>query len=473
MVEDYFKTRHHYSFQVLNSTLDTIKELYKSANVKGYIIYDPTIRESLVVAYTAAGVKNALVVTETQVPLMESLGLSMISNFTGQFEGQTPVEIYGWAKDKYWDQTSKHAMVWAGGVMGSLMHPGIMDYGVSEKCFFTDLSTLPTDTDEYGLASELVSEMGDAFYLLGWHSYSKDFEHTFTTLASKYGGRVHGLNTNPNLSFQSKVKVSPGFVFKNNRKVFSSLMKEEEFVAAKCDEKKTYIVLVQTDGLGLGAWTKPGRGKLPYTWEVTLPDLEIQPALLQMFYEQSTPNDYFIGALGGPGYTYPNAVPKNLLPKRLEMAGDMMEKLDLNSFVIFDASRAVGTHTVTEDTNLDMDVVETYFDTMKNVQGFFNGYAPSFTFSKSNDDRSLISFNYYLDPGRNVEDAVKDLEDLAMLNKKRPYFLAIHVREFSTVGKANEIINKLSSETFEVLAGDVFVNLLNKCGNIKTRSGNK
>ena len=250
-------------------------------------------------------------------------------------------------------------------------------------------------------------------------------------------------------------------------------MKEEEFVAEKCDEKKTYIVLVQTDGLGLGAWTKPGRGKLPYTWEVTLPDLEIQPALLQMFYEQSTPNDYFIGALGGPGYTYPNAVPKNLLPKRLEMAGDMMEKLDLNSFVIFDASRAVGTHTVTEDTNLDMDVVETYFDTMKNVQGFFNGYAPSFTFSKSNDDRSLISFNYYLDPGRNVEDAVKDLEDLAMLNKKRPYFLAIHVREFSTVGKANEIINKLSSETFEVLAGDVFVNLLNKCGNIKTRSGNK
>ena len=473
MVEDYFKTRHHYNFQVLNSTLDTIKELYKSANVKGYIIYDPTIRESLVVAYTAAGVKNALVVTETQVPLMESLGLSMISNFTGQFEGQTPVEIYSWAKDKYWDQTSKHAMVWAGGVMGSLMHPGIMDYGVSEKCFFTDLSTLPTDTDEYGLASELVSEMGDAFYLLGWHSYSKDFEHTFTTLASKYGGRVHGLNTNPNLSFQSKVKVSPGFVFKNNRKVFSSLMKEEEFVAAKCDEKKTYIVLVQTDGLGLGAWTKPGRGKLPYTWEVTLPDLEIQPALLQMFYEQSTPNDYFIGALGGPGYTYPNAVPKNLLPKRLEMAGDMMEKLDLNSFVIFDASRAVGTHTVTEDTNLDMDVVETYFDTMKNVQGFFNGYAPSFTFSKSNDDRSLISFNYYLDPGRNVEDAVKDLEDLATLNKKRPYFLAIHVREFSTVGKANEIINKLSSETFEVLAGDVFVNLLNKCGNIKTRSGNK
>ena len=78
-------------------------------------------------------------------------------------------------------------------------------------------------------------------------------------------------------------------------------MKEEEFVAAKCDEKKTYIVLVQTDGLGLGAWTKP-KGQITIYMGSYLPDLEIQPALLQMFYEQSTPNDYFIGALGGPGY---------------------------------------------------------------------------------------------------------------------------------------------------------------------------
>ena len=31
------KTRHNYNFQVLNSTLDTVKELYKSANLKGYL----------------------------------------------------------------------------------------------------------------------------------------------------------------------------------------------------------------------------------------------------------------------------------------------------------------------------------------------------------------------------------------------------------------------------------------------------
>ena len=207
-VQEYFAAKHGYDFKTLNSSVQAVQLLYKKANVKGYVIYDTTVRESLVVAYTAAGVHDALVVTSAQVPLMEELGLNLLYNFTGQFQGQSPEQIYSWAKEEFWSLTSKTKIVWAGGVGGDSMHPGIMDYGVSEKSFFTDLSTLPSDTKEYNLASKLVSEMGDAFYLLGWHSYNKDFEHTFTTLASKYGGRVHGLNTNPNLSFQSKVKLS-------------------------------------------------------------------------------------------------------------------------------------------------------------------------------------------------------------------------------------------------------------------------
>lgn len=60
-------------------------------------------------------------------------------------------------------------------------------------------------TASYGLSS-----------FFRWHSYCKDEEHTFTTLASSHGGRVHGLNTNPNLSFMSKLAVTPGFRFENN-----------------------------------------------------------------------------------------------------------------------------------------------------------------------------------------------------------------------------------------------------------------
>ena len=100
-----------------------------------------------------------------------------------------------------------------------------------------------------------------------WHSYCKDEEHTFTTLASKHGGRVHGsvaslplqycvsadaagvclsvftpfhsrlcfspshasLNTNPNLSFMSKLGLTPGFKFKNNHSPLPPARAEVEY----------------------------------------------------------------------------------------------------------------------------------------------------------------------------------------------------------------------------------------------------
>ena len=128
--------------------------------------------------------------------------------------------------------------------------------------------------------------------VIGWHSYCKDLERTFTTLVSSLGLRVEvslpdrikniilfttrcclvvvvvvgfykiipflcffkiiqGLNTNPNLSFDSKCPVSPGFMFKNHHTVDPAKQYKPL--------NKTYISCVQTDGLGLGAWTKPGR----------------------------------------------------------------------------------------------------------------------------------------------------------------------------------------------------------------------
>ena len=134
------------------------------------------------------------------------------------------------------------------------------------------------------------------------------------------------------------------------------------------------------------------------------------------------------------------------------------------SVVIFDASEAKGEHTVTGNTCLNEEVVTTYFDTMTDTVGFLNGYAPSFSFQHDTagvHNRSLISFDYYLDPERSVADAIVDLNALAVLNKIRPYYLAIHVREFSTVGKVIDIVAGLDSDVFEITPVDDFFNLAN------------
>jgi hypothetical protein len=311
--------------------------------------------------------------------------------------------------------------------------------------------------NEYAVSDDLVGSMGPKPLLMGWHSYCKqDEEHTFVTLASKHGGRVHGLNTNPNLSFSNKVRLPADFKFENKR---SPQLSPGQLAGL---DGKTVLTLVQTDGLGLGAWDKPGRGTINYAWEVTLPDLHLQPALLQMFYMQATAKDHFVGALGGPGYMYPKAVPEALLPARLAEAQADMRTLDLEHFVIFDASNATGAHTVTADTNLTASVVQAYFDNMNATAGFLNGYAPSFTSHyDEKSQHSLISFDYYLDPSRTVQQAVADLAALSSANAKRPYFCAVHVREWSTVGKVQEIIAALPKEEYELLPVDSFFQAAN------------
>ena len=146
---------------------------------------------------------------------------------------------------------------------------------------------------------------------------AKDYEHTFTALTSRHGGRVHGLNTNPNLSFINTLPLPPDFTAFRNHRHHSGRHHHNAAAAGVAasraapgggderhgderhvDERwqsapQVFVTLVQTDGLGLGAWAKSGRGSLPYSWEVTLPDLELQPALLAMFYSQATPNDTF------------------------------------------------------------------------------------------------------------------------------------------------------------------------------------
>ncbi len=239
----------------------------------------------------------------------------------------------------------------------------------------------------------------------------------------------------------SQLPLPPGFEFKNRPPPQPTPQPPLPAVA---------MTFVQTDGLGLGAWTKPGRGSIPYSWEGTLPDLEIQPAILQMFYEQAGANDTFVAALSGPGYLYPKAVPPSAFPALLELAGKSMRTLDLHAMVVFDASAAAtASHTVTGNCNLSPEVVAAYTAHLPEAKALLNGYGPTFSFASSptagGGNVSLTSFDYYLDPGGTVESIASDLTTLAALNPTAPYLLAVHVREWSTVGRVAEVLAKLPS----------------------------
>ncbi|MBX6360745.1 MAG: hypothetical protein IRZ03_11770 [Acidobacterium ailaaui] len=441
---DFYVNHLGYSFTRIESIREALKIFRDS--VKGYIIWDRASRASLNVAFTLAGLTRSVVITSDMLAMVKTAKLKEIADFSGKFNNKTDAQVYQWAFDNYWKKCSKKYIVWMGGVSGGQMKPGIADFGISEESFFADLSTDPKDTVEYALAKKILSQMPPLSMLMGWHNYAKDLERDYVTLASHFGIRVEGLNTLPNLSFTSRTPPSPGFKFTNNHQAVPGGIYKPK--------NKVYITCVQTDGLGLGAWNDSLRGSLPYAWEVTINWAWMCPVLLEYFYHSATKNDFFFGSLSGPGYMYPKVIPPNILPSVISLADSLCKILDLNVFETMDYSQG---STVTGNTDLPEYIVKDYYKYMPEMIGFLNGYAPSHTFYSSGGV-PFISYDYYLDEQRPVNDAIEDIKGLIRLNNKRPYFLLLHIREFNSMQRVKDIIDGLGQDV-EVVPLDIFLKM--------------
>ncbi len=453
-VLDYYREKRNYTFTELKTPEAALRTFRGS--VKGYVVWDRAVRTSLIVAFTAAGLEKAVVVTAEQIPLAEREGLKCLADFRGKFTGMNDVAIHAWAYDEYWKRCSRDYVVWMGGESGKIMKPGVADFGIAREAFFTDLSTLPADTAEFTLADRIMGGMKPLSLVMGWHSYAKDKERDFVRLASHHVLRVEGLHTLPNMSFSSLTPASKGFVWKNNHNVVAG----RKYIP----ENKTYIALVQTDGMGLGAWFKPGRGVIPCAWEVTMNWEWLAPAMLEYFYGMATPNDYFVGGLSGPGYMYPKAIPPSALPEVVAMTRRMTRDLDLPVFEFMDYSEGA---TVEGNSDLTKEIVDAYYAGMPEATGFINGYAPSYTFAVR-DGKPLVSYDYYLSESRPEADAAADLKELASVNPKRPYFLLVHIREYSDLQRTKKILDRLG-RGFEVVPLDVFVELAGRSPTFEER----
>ncbi len=453
-VMEFYKTKHDFAFTELQSPEKALEALKRY--VKGYVVWDKAVRTSLIVAYTVAGLEQAVVVSEDLIPMVANAGLKEVADFRGKFTGQKDIDIYTWAYKQYWNRCSKDNIVWLGGEAGKVMKPAIADFGIINHVFFTDLSCNEKDTAEYALADKILGEMKPLSMVMGWHSYAKDRERDFVKLTSHHVLRVEGLNTLPNMSFSYQIPATPGFKFTNHHNVIPG----KSYVPSK----KVYISCIQTDGIGLGAWLKPGRGQIPYAWEVTMNWVWMAPSMLEYFYGMATPNDYFIGCLSGPGYMYPKAIPPEHLPEVVAKTRELMQQLDLDVFEIMDYSEGA---TVEGNTELTKRVVDAYYKGLPEAIGFVNGYAPAFTFAEENG-RPLISYDYYLSETRPDPDAVADLQELSAINSTRPYFLLVHVREWSDVARVKGILDKLGPE-FEVVPLDVFLTMAGKMPTFKER----
>jgi len=441
---DFYKRKHGVSYTEIK-TADAALERFKSA-AKGYVVWDTEVGPSLNVAFTIAGLEDGVVVTEALIPIVQKHGLRPIDDLRGRYTGQSHAEIYSDAIERYWHRCNRDKIMLMGGHRGRVMMPAMADWGIRERMFFHELSADPEEADELVLNRQLLEDLNVGATVFGWHPYGKDTEEQSTMLLSMYGIKMEGLHNLPNLSYNCQFDFTPGFRFTNNHQV----AKDAVLIA----EGKVYITFVQSDSVGIGVWTKPGRGKLPFAWQVTMNWTKFSPAALEYFRESATPNDYFIGGLSGPGYMYPNNIPKDRFPVLMEEAKQLMAVLDEHVMEIMDNSAADGN---VGNADLFEETVDAYYEAFPDVLGFINGYGPART-RDLRDSRPMISYDYYIDPKRPRDEVTADLNELITLNSKRPYFLAVHVRESNDVNSLVTVVENLEGPV-EVVALDRFLKL--------------
>ncbi len=441
---EFYQRKHGVQFTEIKTAEEALTRFASSA--KGYVVWDPAVPATMNVAFTIAGLDDVLVVTAPQIALVEKFGLKKHDDLRGRYDGQTEAQIYTDAVQRYWSRCTHDAIMLMGGHRGTVRQPAVADWGVRQRMFFHDLSANPAHPEELALGQRLFSELKPGSIVFGWHAYGKDTEEQHTTLLSSYGLKMEGLHNLPNISFNCQFTFTPGFRFTNNHHV----ARDAKLTA----EPKVYLAFVQSDSIGIGVWTKPGRGKLPFAWQVTMNWTKFSPAALEYFHESATPNDYFIGGLSGPGYMYPNHIPADRFPLLMKEARELMAVLDEHVMEIMDNSAADGN---VGNADLPKETVDRYYAAFPDVIGFINGYGPART-RDLRDTRPLISYDYYIDPRRPREEVAADLNELIALNAKRPYFLLIHVRESNDVNSLVEVTKQLRGPV-EIVPVDVFLKL--------------
>jgi hypothetical protein len=96
---EFYQRKHGVRFTPI-PTVDAALARFASV-AKGYVVWEPAVSASLNVAFTLAGLEDAVVVTAEQIPLVERHGLCRLDDLRGRYTGRTDAEIYEDARQRY------------------------------------------------------------------------------------------------------------------------------------------------------------------------------------------------------------------------------------------------------------------------------------------------------------------------------------------------------------------------------------
>ncbi len=280
-------------------TLDAALKRYRHV-YKGVVVTDPRVPATVNVATMLAGCESLLPVTPR---LMVQMKLPIVHNLNGRWTRNA--DAYEWAYARLQGQLNSQvsACLWP-------MHLGVRDYLVQHRI---PIFWLPGALDGAHPAASVPDDMrvAQAFLasrpantpVMGYPWAGVDVgmgEGQGVSLMAEYGQYLVGSVDCTNLSVHSGVRILK--------------WTQREPAPVSLDPSKVYIAITMSDGDNIPVltannwpqlWVSKERGATPIGWTITPAAAQLIPSIMDWYYSTAGPNDAFMAAVSGVGYTYP------------------------------------------------------------------------------------------------------------------------------------------------------------------------
>lgn len=275
-----------------------IIQKYKD-EIKGLIVWDEEVPETINLATTVAGFKDAMIVNEEQLAIYsaEPYNFTVLEDYRGKFSDR--MDVYEYIYEEIWPDCT-HRLI--AGIKAGFENGNIsVGWEIRDLIAGANLVVLwldPTVSEEKVLLAKFLAdcEPGKSYYIGWWTS-----EGDGVGLGSDYG-----------------VATIPADYY-YNYSLYSSTSRELNIptIPAKPElENKFYIAFTISDGDNLQyvqhhmkgstkMWASKRRGTYPISWTCSSALLDAGPQLLNCFYKTATDNDCIISGPSGLGYCYP------------------------------------------------------------------------------------------------------------------------------------------------------------------------
>ena len=352
-------------------TLDAMLTTYRDV-VRGMVIYDPAMLDSVNVATTMAGLRDAIVVSPQQAAVLQQKPYHLpVVDDLRVYGWKNRLQAYRWAEDNLLKEVSKQAV--AG--LNPAISGGLRSYLVATRAFvywLNPLNILPDPTSGWAIERCLMKRIMRAYPPetphLGW--FINEFGGI--DMASKAGLYTLPSDYFFNLEVWSAVQPSVNMIGTRAAQApppttsaapvpteaiapsrrggggwdgwWGRLRRPRPYMVPGSEPARIYISFTISDGDNLQfnqhrmyrLWQDTARGSIPLGWTIAPTLSEAAPTLAAYYRNTATSNDELIAGPSGAAYVWPSYWPADRLSAYLQRTGALMQRMDLQTIEVLD-----------------------------------------------------------------------------------------------------------------------------------------